>query len=226
MTMRLLPVATAAALLLLSGLVHGLWTDRWESPEALDAAVARVGRVPLAAGDWQGRALGPPDVDPEAFEQAGALSYWMRRYVSRRDRSEVTAVLMCGRRNRMAVHTPDVCFRAEGFALLDAPAAYVVQPAAGGGGPAQFRTSLFNAGEGRPAAGALRVFWAWNAEGEWQAPAGDARWAFRGAPFLYKLYVTHEARGQGVPLDQDAGVAFLKRLLPELHRTLFPAQKQ
>jgi hypothetical protein len=224
MIQRSLPTATAAVLLVATGLVHGLWSDRWQNSEALNAAVARVEQVSLVISDWKGQALGPPDVDPEAFAQAGALSYWMRRYVNQRDRTEVTAILMCGRRNRMAVHTPDVCYRAAGYAMLDSPAPFVLKRDSAGAAPAEFRTSMFTGSESGVGAVQLRVFWAWSADGEWQAPAGDARWTFRGAPFLYKLYVAHEVAGPVPPLERDPGVIFLRQLVPELHRTLFPAK--
>jgi hypothetical protein len=223
---RSLPVVAAAALLLLSGLVHGLWTDRWRSSEGLVEAVARVDQVPLTVGDWEGRTLGPPDTDPEAFAQAGALGYWTRSYVNRRTGKEVTAILMCGQRSRMAVHTPEVCYRAAGYEQVDAAVPYVVMVAGDAAAEAaEFRTTLFSRPGGGPGAKRLRVLWGWNAGGDWQAPAGDARWTFRGVPFLYKLYVVHDVTGPSGPREDDAGVAFLKRLVPELRHTLCPVGK-
>jgi hypothetical protein len=216
-----LPIVAAVGLLLFSGLVHGLWTDRWQSPESLDAAVARVERVPLTIGDWKGHTLGAPDVDPEAFAQAGALGYWMRRYVHPRDGQEVTAILMCGRRSRIAVHPPEVCYRTAGYDQIDPAVPIPIKSDKGATEPAEFRTTLFTAPGNGPAAKPLRIFWSWNATGEWQAPGGDARWTFRGVPFLYKLYVVHEVAGRGGLADSDAGAAFLRQLIPELDRSLF-----
>jgi hypothetical protein len=149
----------------------------------------------------------------------------MRRYVNRRDGTEVTAILMCGHRSRIAVHTPEVCYRAAGYDLIDTALPYLVKAAGPAADPAEFRTSLFALQGSGPEAKRLRIFWAWNATGQWQAPAGDARWTFRGAPFLYKLYIVHEVAGHGGRLDGDAGAVFLSQLVPELRRTLFPAVK-
>jgi Protein of unknown function (DUF3485) len=217
-----LPVLAAAALLIASGLVHGLWTDRWQSPESLREAVARVDDVPLTVGQWLGHALTAPDVDPEAFAQAGAQGYWMRRYVNTVDGSEVTAILMCGHRSRIAVHPPEVCYRAAGYEVVEPAVRYLVKPTPGQKERAEFRTTRFSAPGRASAKNGLRIFWSWNAAGEWQAPDGDARWTFRGAPFLYKLYVVHELAGRGGPPTGDPAAAFISRLVPELQRTLFP----
>jgi len=225
MIQRSLSLSAAVALLVFSGWVHGLWTDRWEDSASLTQAVARVGQVALTVGDWKGQALGPPDVDPAAFAQAGALGYWMRNYVNQRDGSEVTAILMCGQRSRMAVHTPEVCYRAAGYELVEAAAPCLIKPAGSTSAPAEFRTTLFATPDSGPQARRLRIFWSWNAGSAWQAPSGDARWTFRGAPFLYKLYVVHEVAGPSVPPDQDAGAALLRLLVPELQRGLVPSEK-
>src|SRR5438270_8294606 len=89
---RLLPLGAALVLLVLTGLVHGLWTGRWHTDTDLEDAAASVQTVPLILGDWQGR---PEKSDAEAFQQAGAAGYWVRRY--EHNGEEVTVVLMCGR---------------------------------------------------------------------------------------------------------------------------------
>src|SRR5579864_1510783 len=121
---RLLPWLTTMTLLLSVGLVHGLWSERWQSSEALATACARVGDVPLEIGDWQGKDV---MVDTEAFAQAGARSYWARSYTHQHDGSTVLAILMCGRAGRMAVHMPEVCYRGAGYDLWEAPARTVIR---------------------------------------------------------------------------------------------------
>ena len=58
---RHLPVAAAVTVLLFSGLVHGLWTDRWSEPGDLLAAAARLPRLPLKLGEWEGEAMTAPN---------------------------------------------------------------------------------------------------------------------------------------------------------------------
>jgi len=226
MLLKPLPVLVAVALLVFSGLVHGLWTNRWHGSDALAKAVARVDHVPLTAGAWKGSPLGPPDEDPAAFAKAGAVGYWMRRYVNQKDGSQVTAILMCGQHSAIAVHPPEVCYTASGYEVIEPPAPFLVKSAPGVTTPAEFRTSVFATSRNEAGAKRLRIFWSWNATGEWLAPAGDARWTFRGAPFLYKLYVVHDITGAAGPPEGDPGVAFLSCLVPELQNALFPSQKE
>src|ERR1700675_4701344 len=88
---RLLPWLTALTLLLTAGLMHGLWTERWQPSTALAEAAARVHDVPLEIGDWQGEDV---EVDAEAFAQAGARSYWARTYTNRHGDGTVLAISM------------------------------------------------------------------------------------------------------------------------------------
>src|SRR5207244_1355928 len=126
-------------------------------------------------------------------------------------------ILMCGRAGRMAVHTPEVCYGGAGFDMLGAPAPY---PVAFDGKQAIFWTARF-AKPNTPGAD-LRLCWAWNAGGAWQAPSSP-RWTFRGQPFLYKLYVIEEEAGyrRGGSAQADALADFLPHLLGALERTLF-----
>src|SRR5438128_119446 len=102
MSKRTLPVVAACGLLVFSGWVHGLWTDRWGRPEALEQALPRVALVPLQIGPWQAQELHPED--PESFRRAGAQEYWVRRYTHAETGASVSVILMCGRAGRMAVH--------------------------------------------------------------------------------------------------------------------------
>jgi Protein of unknown function (DUF3485) len=223
MLLKPLPVAVAAALLVSSGLVHGLWTNRWHSSDALTKAVARVDRMPLTVGPWKAQALGPPEVDAAAFAKAGAQSYWMRRYVNPKDGSQVIATLMCGQHGDIAVHPPEVCYTASGYDMVERPVPFVVK--VGQGAPAEFRTTVFAPEGANHASKRLRIFWSWSATGDWLAPEGDARWTFRGTPFLYKLYVAHEITGPAGPPDGDPGAALLTLLLPQLQDALFPTRE-
>jgi hypothetical protein len=206
---RMLPWLTALALLLTTGLLHGFWSERWQPSDALQQAVARLDRVPLEIGDWQGKDV---EVDPAAFAQAGARGYWARSYTHRQG-GTVLAILMCGRAGRMAVHTPEVCYRGAGFDLAGAPTQTVVRDETGDEWGA-FWSARFTRQAG--ATSDLRLYWAWGAGSDWQAPA-NPRWDFRARPFLYKLYASHEWSG---PRDADTTAEFLNQLLPELKKIL------
>src|SRR4051794_39829223 len=117
-------ILTAFALLLATGVAHGLRTERWSPSPALQEAVARVPHVPRAFGDWQGEDV---EGDAESFGQTGARGWGVRNYVNRRDGSRVQAILMCGRPGRMSVHTPEVCYRGAGYEMLADPTGAVIR---------------------------------------------------------------------------------------------------
>src|SRR2546422_188923 len=154
---RHLPFLTAFALVITSGVVHGLWTDRWRPSTALEDALARVDQVPLKLGGWHGQAQ---ETDAQAFERAGAQRYWSRQYTW--SDKKVSVILMCGRAGRMAVHTPEVCYRGAGYEVLAAPLHY---PVTFGTNQAQFWTARF----GKGLATDLQLYWAWNDGHGWAA---------------------------------------------------------
>ena len=115
---RTLLAALALLVLLVSGVVHGLWTDRWVPKPDPAAAAARFDRLPLAIGDWEGEAL---EVSPRELQ--GLSGYLARRYVNRDTGDVVTLALMCGRPRVVSVHSPDVCYAASGYEVT-APGRY------------------------------------------------------------------------------------------------------
>src|SRR2546430_540911 len=68
----------------------------------------------------------------------------------------------------------------------------------------------------------LRLGWAWNARGTWEAPSSP-RWSFRGEPFLYKLYVIEEgaAYSSNAAAQADVLADFLPHLFVVLQSSLF-----
>ena len=111
MSPRYRATLTAIGVLLAAGLVcHLLAGDT----APLDAAVARVALVPKTIGAWQGT---DEPTDDASFAQAGARGYWTRTYVNQRTKDSVLAILMCGRAGKMAVHSPEVCYRGAGYEL-------------------------------------------------------------------------------------------------------------
>ncbi len=136
---RIFPALTAALAMIACGVVHGLWTDRWQiaSEPGLSAAKLRQ-------------------------KVAGSLFH---RYTNRRTGKTVTAFVVCDRPGEIAIHTPDVCYEAAGYEVSK-PAQFA--PRMAGAEAATFWTARFHkkrAGD----ASELRIFWSWNAGQGWQA---------------------------------------------------------
>ncbi len=211
---RLLLVLICCSVVVASGVIHGHWTGRWESSQALEEALARVPDVPMTFGNWHGEGL---EVDPAPYAQAGAQSYWMRRYQHAKTGEAVSVILMCGRGGRLAVHTPDVCYQGAGYQLVGQPkkTTITVKDSAS----AEFWTGSF-VKDNNPAVGRLQVYWTWGSDNHWQAP-DVPRFTFRGQPFLYKLYVIRQCTAENEVADGGPTLDFLRELVPQLDTTLF-----
>jgi hypothetical protein len=210
---RVTPIKAGLVLVVLSGLLHGVWTRRWKDGRELETAVARLNDVPLTVGEWSGRDEG---LDAQEVAQAGLAGTWRRRYVHRRTGATLTVLLMCGRSGAAAVHTPEWCYRGVGYEP-ERPQRLRVTDA--DGTAAEFWAGKFRKPDAVAAPG-LRIFWGWNASGAWQAP-DYPRLAFARYPALYKLYIVRELTSPGETLDEDPTVGFLQEFLPVADRALF-----
>src|SRR4051812_23326676 len=101
--MRILPVLTVVGVVTLSGVVHGVWTNRWGSTRAVEEASARLQDVPMTVGEWDGQAK---ELSEREIALAEINGYFSRNYVNRRTGSMVSVLLICGRPGPVSVHTP------------------------------------------------------------------------------------------------------------------------
>lgn len=204
---RSLAFLTAFGILLATGFVQGRLSDRWSASPELEAALTRAASVPTSFGHWTSREV---EGEPADFEMAGAQAWWMRLYSNDRSGRSFLVILMCGRAGRMAVHTPEVCYRGAGFDMIGTPRPFSVRSELGDDLGTMWTARFLKNGEVRTG---IRLFWAWSNGGPWQAP-DNPRWRFRGEPFLYKLYVSHDV--VGTDDGEESARSFLRRLLPEL----------
>lgn len=212
---RTLGLLTAALILVFSGVVHGLWTNRWAEPEELRAAVARLETVPMTLGDWDGQ---PMPMDARERQAAGGSGYLVRRYVNRRTGSVVSLLIVCGPSGPVSVHTPDVCYEGAGYQRVGAVVKHSL-PTAALRQPAEFWLARFRQ-EGAAVPGYRRIFWSWSTGKAWRA-ADKPRFAFAHFPVLHKLYVTRRMVQPQEPVELDPCLDFLNLLLPELQNRLF-----
>jgi hypothetical protein len=218
---QLAPVAVGVAVLLVCGLVHGLWTDRWRPAAEPRAWAERLQNVPSTLGDWEGQDVPLEPKKLQIAETAGSLA---RNYVNRRTGARVALVLVCGRPGPVAVHAPDVCYPGSGYELVESPVRYTVPSRVNNGPSDQFWLARFR----KPSAVApvsLRIFWAWDATGTWEAPT-NPRLEFGRYPALSKLYLIRQMDTADDSLEKDPCLEFLPLLLTELRRLLAPGAEQ
>lgn len=209
---RLLSVLMVFTAIGLSGVVHGLWTGRWNVTSGPEQAAARLKAVPMTLGDWDGQEAA---LDAREQEAADISGYLLRRYINRRTGSMVSLLLVCGRPGPVSVHTPETCYRGAGYELMGDRARHI---------NSSLPDSTFWACRFQKVQTAvpeyLRIVYSWGAGGQWSAPE-NPRLAFFQHPALYKLYVTRPMGDSAEPLEDDPVVEFLRVLMPQLQKSLF-----
>jgi hypothetical protein len=210
---EILLTAGAVVILVLTGLVHGAWTNRWEKSQALEEAVASLQKVPHQLGDWRGEEM---EMDAQQFERGGVDGHKAMSYFDPFDHSIITTLLLVGRPGPVSVHTPDVCYGGAGYEMLGEPTrCEVARP---GEPPAEFWVARFRK-EGGGERRHLRIFWSWLPwGGTWQAP-DNPRLTFGRAPALCKLYIVREMTSPNESLEDEPAIGLIRLLLADLGKT-------
>jgi hypothetical protein len=191
--------------------VEGLRSNRWGPSADMQAAVARLDRVPAGFGDWEG--VDKP-LDRKVVEVAEAQGIVSRHYTNRKTGASVSVLILCGSPGPIGAHTPDVCYGGLGYECVGVP---VARQVAVGDGSATFWTARFEKTD--RGAESLRVYWAWGVDGGWEA-ADDPRTRFALQPALYKLYVVERETAENA--DDPAAPEFLAEFLPLVKTALAP----
>ena len=198
-------ILSACVVLIATGVVHGVWTDRWSEQGELADAAQRLEKLPMTIGAWHGN-----PVEMESDPNTGLAGMIARRYVNTTTGKSVTIFLACGRAGPVCTHTPDVCYAGSGYEV-EKPSRYRLTTLSEET-PPEFWTARFVK---ERAAGKthLRIFWSWHGTETWKV-ADNPRLSFAGEKVLYKLYVIREMVQPDEPIDGDACVEFMQELLP------------
>lgn len=222
MLRRLLPLISLAAIVVVVGAAHGVYSNRWSTSADLEERIRRLDLVPPVLGRWQAEVDAQGNIIDELREddlrRGGIKGHFYGRYKNLDTNELVTLLIVCGRSGPISVHTPDVCYGNTGFTQIGK----------------QFRKDIAVAGNDNRSVWALKfkspstlarseieVNWAWNGGHGWMAP-DEPRWTFAGYSSLYKLYVVRDVSSLAGAKEQDPSVSFLKVFLPELEKILYP----
>ena len=208
---RIFPALTAMVAAVACGVVHGIWTGRWQISDEPAVSAAKLSNVALTLDDWDGQAI------PSNTLGKDVAGYLYHRYTHRHTGKMVTVFIVCDRPGPVSIHTPNVCYSAVGYEVT--PPSKFTCPTQSGQSAAAFWTARFTKKNATDASD-LRIFWGWNAGEGWQA-ADDPRWQFARQAALFKLYLIRETTGSNEAAADDACVELMKQLLPELQRALF-----
>jgi hypothetical protein len=204
---------------LLSGIIQGRMSRRWGGLPELQELGGKLKDLPTEIGPWRmqaSRSLAPAAVS--VLECAGYVS---RQYENRQTGEVVSMAVILGPAGPISVHTPDVCYAGQDYNIHHPPVKTTLSPEERHSDEL-WRTTLHSKALGT---GYLRVYYGWSTGGRWSAPS-DARLAFAGQRYLYKLQV---ADGLLSPVDENASAPcsnFLKELLPVLKQYLVEPAKE
>ena len=208
---RILVILSAGIVLIASGVVHGVWTDRWSEQADLVETAQRLEKLPMMIGAWHGTA-----VEMEKDPNTGLAGMVARRYVHAKTGKAVTLFLACGRAGAVCTHTPEVCYAGSGFEV-EKPTRFTL-PSTTAQAPSEFWTARFvrERATGRTN---LRIFWSWHDAQSWKV-ADNPRLSFAGEKVLYKLYLIREMIQSDEPIEGDACVEFMQDVLPVFRRSV------
>ncbi|MEX2169561.1 MAG: exosortase-associated EpsI family protein [Pirellulales bacterium] len=214
--MRYLPYILAVVALVGFTAYQGVVTDRWRDNVEAEACAELLEMVPKQIGaDWVGEDKEVPDF---ILDTAGAKGYVSRTYKNSRTKETVDVWFIVGHSFNIWRHTPNICYKAQGFTQQSPQDNYEIQVK--GQEPANFFTSTFNKGPY-----AERVFWTWSTPVtepgqpvEWIAPE-NARGHFGNMRALYKLYFTSGVKENEKP-EESVCVRFAEEFLPVANKIL------
>jgi hypothetical protein len=210
--MRTAPALACALALILSGIAHGLFTDRWKTVAEIGDIQPRLDRLPAELGTWTSVDI---PMAEEQLDRAAIRAYLSREYRDAHSGEAVRVLVVAGRPGPISVHTPDICFQGAGYTLAADP-----EPVSFGGAEGQLWSGTF-VKQDTAIPHRLRIHWGWHGGSGWEAPDHrTARIRYSLRPVLYKLYLVTEAPLTRNPSQAEAFDAFASRLLPELDRLL------
>jgi hypothetical protein len=214
---RNLLTALALAASIGAGVLYGVWTDRWAvAQERMEVAAERFKDVPMSVEGWDAHEM--EDLAPRIRHAAGVVGYLARRYVNRNDGLTATMFLFSGPPGPMSTHTPDRCLPGAGYRVVSAPTKVVIG-LGDGQGTAEFWTTEFQRDDAALAP-RLRAYWSWTTTGDWTLPSYP-RLTFAQYSTLYKCYILHPVTSAQPATGDDAHIAFIRGLLPEIRQALF-----
>jgi Protein of unknown function (DUF3485) len=213
------PVAGA---ILLAGTLWGGWLHtkmdaRRGSDEALNAAAKRL-LYPLSQrlGNW--RLVGQAEFSADVVRMLQCPAHINCTYVDEQTGDRVSVAVIIGPPGPIAVHTPEICYSSQDYALTTERTAVPIRDRN------QREHTLWqvelrpNDVTGQP----LRVLYGWGTGDAWSA-TDDPRFAHASAPYLYKIQLSGPA-AHGAS-NSDPCQNFLQWFLPELQTHLVAPAK-
>lgn len=224
--MRYLPYVLAVVALVGFTAYQGILTDRWRENVEAEHCAKLLDQIPMQIGDWVGT---DEKVDEHIRKTAGAEGYVSRAYKNTNTNEVVNVWFIVGHSFNIARHTPNICYRVQGFSQIEPEENFTHEFA--DGESANFLTAAFKGQQG-----INRVFWTWSKpvvepgeKVEWIAPdqsrrgwfaPSDPRGTFGNMRALYKLYFTTGERSEDEEPEDSVCLKFAEEFLPVANEVL------
>lgn len=200
-------VLLAAICLLGSGVVHGLWTDRWSGTDVVPGEVV-LARVPNKIGVWVGTSLPPLD-------HPDSISSLHRQYTNELTDRSVNVLFTAGNVQTISDYPITRLFPGHPYRAVSDPNSLNIR-CSHEGFKKRILHGFYSSDYYEPAnlkTQQLIAVWAWTEDGVWQSPIKPQdQFAHQGE--VYRLYVTQDwdFAAQSRPNDIQN---FLSTALPE-----------
>ena len=175
-------IVLSIALTVLSGVLRGMVDQRWGMVDGMADAAARVEALPEEFGDWKAVRVAP--IGEDAAKMLRCAGSTVRTYVHKQTGQSVSLIFLVGPAGPLAIHTPDVCYGSNNYTAVESRRQKTIRDVNGNEHP----FSVITFAENELGQRLLRVYYAWNSNGDWLAPS-TPRTAFAGLPMLYKVQV-------------------------------------
>jgi hypothetical protein len=211
------------ALTVLSGAIQGHIRNRWGPSDALQSAARKLNDVPEKFGGpqndrWQLKTA--EKMADDTVEMLECTGYFVRTYENRRTGENINVFVVVGPAGPIAVHTPEICYSSQNYTSREKRQRVAIQSAQEQDDQfwaLSFKTKTLQED-------LLVVYYAWTANDRWSAP-DDARFAFVGSPYLYKIQLSCEMPAGSNLKTRDSCREFLKDFVPVLRQYLTEAPR-
>ena len=188
------------------------------------AAAQKLDDVPRHFGGprndrWQLKSSETMSAD--TVEMLECTGYLMRTYENRGTGRVVSVFVIVGPAGPIAVHTPEICYSSQNYKSRDTRQRVAIP--GGQGQDDQFWALSFKTKSVQE--DLLRVYYAWSTGDRWSAP-NDARYAFAGWPYLYKIQLSSQTAGGDGPEDRRHLPGVFKDFVPVLRQYLIEPSRQ
>lgn len=199
-------VGTAMAMLMLGGVSHGLLSNRWGVPEDIVALGNKLSEIPKEVGPW--KCSSESQLDKTTEKLLETKGYISRVYTHESTGESVNVFVVFGPKGPIAVHTPEVCYKAQAVTQTSERSPVTVESEGKEGNlwKLGFETNSIDKRK-------MSVYYGWTEGGPWQAAQSPRFWR---TDYLYKIQTSCQATGK----KEDSTDEFFKFFLPELRKYL------